>query len=197
MVAMATLTADELVETDDEREALARLRELTGETGGPMERHGMRCFLISERLAAEEHREVDREALLIASLLHDIGLYDGAAEGGAYVTDGRHYAERMLVERGWRGGRLRRCLDAIELHHEVRPQWDAGTEAEVLRRADLVELSAGTISFGVSRGWLRGLARAVPRQGIYREVGRMVAKAGRERPLTLPLIFVTGRDRDH
>src|SRR4051794_28500520 len=99
---MANLTADELVDTDDEREALARLREVTGDTGGAMERHGLRCFLIAEKLAADGHHEIDREVTLIASLLHDIGLYDGAAEGGAYVTDGRHYAERMLVARGWK-----------------------------------------------------------------------------------------------
>ena len=29
--------------------ALAALREVTGEPGGPMERHGMRCFLLAER----------------------------------------------------------------------------------------------------------------------------------------------------
>jgi hypothetical protein len=192
---MSAPLADELAGTDAEREALARLREVTGETDGPMERHCVRCFLIGERLAGRDGLELDREAMLVAALLHDIGLYDGAAEGGAYVTDGRHYAERMLRARGWEGERLRRCLDAIELHHELRQQWDAGTEAELLRRADLVELSAGTIAFGAGRGWLRGLARAVPRRGIYREVGKMVAKAARERPATLPAIFVTGRGR--
>ena len=186
---MATLTAEEVTETADEREALARVRELTGEAGGPMERHGLRCFLIAAKLAAEGGHRIDREATLIAGLLHDIGLYDGASEGGAYVTDGRHYAERLLRERGWEGERLRRCLDAIELHHDLGPVWSAGAEAELIRRADLVELSAGMVPFGIDRGWLRGLAAAVPRKGLYGEVGKMVAKAARERPLTLPLIF--------
>jgi hypothetical protein len=194
---MATLTPDVVTETDAEREALARLREVTGETSGPMERHGLRCFLIAEKLATEGGHEIDREATLIAGLLHDIGLYDGAAEGGAYVTDGRHYAERMLRGRGWEGERLEHCLDAIELHHDLVPVWGAGAEAELMRRADLIELSGGVVSFGLSRGWLRSLAGAVPRQGIYGEVGKMVAKAARERPLTLPLIFfrAPGPDR--
>jgi hypothetical protein len=193
---MATLTADEVTETDDEREALARLRELTGETGGPMERHGLRCFLIAEKLASEGGHEIDRESTLIAGLLHDVGLYEGADEGGAYVTDGRHYVERMLRERGWEGERLQRCLDAIELHHDLVPVWKAGAEAELMRRADLIELSGGAIAFGLDRGWLRGLATAVPRRGIYGEVGKMVAKAARERPLTLPLIFFRTRGPD-
>ncbi len=190
---MARLSADEVVASADEREALARLRELTGAADGPMERHGLRCFLICQRLATRAGTPIDREVMLVAALLHDIGLYEGASEGGAYVTDGRHYAERMLSARqGWDGERLRLCLDAIERHHELRPQWRAGAEVELLRRADLIELSAGAVSFGAGRGWLRGLASAVPRRGLYGEVGAMVVKALRERPLTMPLILLRG-----
>jgi hypothetical protein len=191
------LSGDDFVFTDAEREALAGLREVTGETGGPMERHGLRCHLICERLAADRGLSIDSEVTLVAGLLHDIGLYDGASEGGAYVTDGRHYAERMLAGKpGWEGEKLRLCLDAIERHHEVRPQWDAGSEVELMRRADMIELSAATINFGLDRGWVRGLWTAVPRRGIYGEVGKMVAKAFRERPLTMPMIFLTGRGPD-
>jgi hypothetical protein len=193
-----TLTADEVVRTDAEREALARLRELTGEANGPMERHGLRCHLLCERMAFDRVVEIDHEVTLVAGILHDIGLYEGAAEGGAYVTDGRNYAERMLAGKPeWEGERLRLCLDAIERHHELRPQWGDGTEVEFMRRADLIELSGATINFGIDRRWIRGLWSAVPRQGIYGEVGKMVAKAAKERPLTLPLIFVRGRGPSH
>jgi hypothetical protein len=191
-----TLSADEVVSTDAEREALARVRELTGEADGPMERHGLRCHLLCERLAAERGLRIDGEVTLVAGLLHDMGLYEGAAEGGAYVTDGRHYAERMLAGKpGWEGEKLRLCLDAIERHHELRPQWEAGDEVELMRRADLVELSAATVNFGLDRGWIRGLWAAVPRRGIYGEIGKMVTKAFRERPLTMPMIFLRGRGR--
>ena len=192
------MTADDVVGTAAERDALERLRELTGDVNGPMERHGLRCHLLCERLAADRGVEIDHEVTLVAGLLHDIGLYEGAAEGGAYVTDGRHFAERMLSAKpDWEGERLRLCLDAIERHHEVRPQWSDGNEVEFMRRADLIELSAATINFGVDRSWIRGLWSAVPRDGIYGEVGKMVAKAARERPLTLPLIFLRGRGRSH
>ena len=185
---------DELATTDGERDALARVRELAGATDGPMERHGVRCFLIGEKLAADSGREIDREVLLIASLLHDMGLYDGAAEGGAYVTDGRNYTERMLSGRpGWDPERLRRCLDAIERHHELRSQWEAGNEVELLRRADQVELGSGLIRYGIERSWLRELAGSVPRRGLYGEISKMLLKAVRERPLSIPKIFVRGR----
>jgi hypothetical protein len=187
------VTAEDLVRSEAEVAALTALREVTGEAGGPMERHGMRCFLISERQAADRDLMVDHEILLVAGLLHDIGLYDGASEGGVYVTDGRNFAERLLAGRpGWDERRTLLCLEAIERHHEVRPQWDAGAEVELIRRADMAELSSGLINFGVSRGWIRGLWRAVPRDGLYGEVGKMVAKAARERPASLPKILIRG-----
>jgi hypothetical protein len=178
------------VSTSAERASLDALREATGERGGPMERHGIRVFLIVERLASKEGATVDREVLLCASLLHDVGLYPRASEGGAYVTDGRHYAAGVLVSGRWSGDRLERCLDAIELHHELRPQWERGAEVELLRRADLVEVSAGLVRFGLRGGWLRGLFRAVPRAGFYPEIARLLGRALRERPATLPRIFV-------
>lgn len=191
--ATGAVTAEDLVRSEAEVAALTALREVTGEAGGPMERHGMRCFLISERQAADRDLMVDHEILLVAGLLHDIGLYDGASEGGVYVTDGRNFAERLLAGRpGWDARRTLLCLEAIERHHEVRPQWHAGPEVELMRRADMVELSSGLINFGVSRGWIRGLWRAVPRDGLYGEVGKMVAKAARERPTSLPKILIRG-----
>ena len=191
--ATGAVTAEDLVRSEAEVAALTALREVTGEAGGPMERHGMRCFLISERQAADRDLMVDHEILLVAGLLHDIGLYDGASEGGVYVTDGRNFAERLLAGRpGWDERRTLLCLEAIERHHEVRPQWHAGPEVELMRRADLVELSSGLVNFGVSRGWIRGLWRAVPRDGLYGEVGKMVAKAARERPTSLPKILIRG-----
>jgi HD domain len=186
--------AEELVNTEAGEAALDALRAATGEVDGPMERHGMRCFLVAERQASDRNLMVDHEVLLVAGLLHDIGLYDAASEGGVYVTDGANFARRLLEGRpGWDGQRLEICLEAIERHHEVRSQWQAGPEVELMRRADMIELSAGTVNFGVSRGWLRGLWRVVPRDGLYGEVGKMVAKVARERPTSLPKILIRGR----
>lgn len=187
------LRADDIVETELERETLARLREIVGGEDGAMERHGLRCALICKRLATGRGVDTDDELLYVAGLLHDIGLYEGASHGGVYVSDGREFAADFLSGRdGWDEQRTRLCLDAIERHHELRSQWDAGAEVELLRRADLVELSRGLIPFGAGRAWLRELWAAVPRDGTYREIGRMVVKAARERPTTLPRIFIRG-----
>ena len=155
-----------------------------------MERHSLRVFLIADRLASAKEVAVDRELLLVAGLLHDVGLYEDATHGGVYVAEGAEFAAPILREHGWDEERIRLCGDAIERHHELRPQWDRGPEVELIRRADLVELSNGLIRFGLPRGWIKDLFASVPRPGTYGEIGRMVLHAARVRPLTLPQIFI-------
>ena len=181
--------AEDLVRTEAESAALARLREITGSTGGAMERHGLRVFLIADRLATARDRTVDRELLLIAGLLHDIGLYDAASHGGVYVREGAEFTAELLGEQGWDQDRIRLCFDAIERHHELRSQWDRGAEVELIRRADLVDLTSGLLRFDLSREWLRDLWRSVPRDGTYPTIGRKVAEQLIHQPLQFAQIF--------
>jgi predicted hydrolase (HD superfamily) len=182
-------SAEDLARTESETAALAALRQVTGESGGPMERHGLRVFLIADRLAAARELKVDREVLLIAGLLHDVGLYDAASHGGVYVREGAEFTADLLRKQDWDEDRIRLSFDAIERHHELRSQWDRGDEVELIRRADLVDLSNGLIPFGLSREWIRDLFRSVSRDGTYRTIGYEVARVIRHRPLTLPQIF--------
>lgn len=181
--------ADELVETPAERACLDALRAASGETDGPMERHCVRQFLIAERLAEDAAESIDRELLLCAAFLHDAGLYPGVATSDAYVTDGRHLTERTLEPFGWPPERLRRCLDAVEQHHALRDRASLGTEVELMRRADLIDVSAGLVNFGIDRWWIRGLVREVPRSGFHRFLAGEIARMVRERPRSLPRIF--------
>jgi predicted hydrolase (HD superfamily) len=182
-------TGEDLARTDSEVAALEKLRQITGETGGPMERHGLRVFLIADRLATARGVVVDREVLLIAGLLHDVGLYDQASHGGVYVREGAEFTAELLRAQGWDEQRIRVCFDAIERHHEVRSQWDRGPEVEVIRRADLIDLTSGLVRFDLSREWLRDLFRSVPRDGTYGTIGREVAKQLLHRPLQFAQIF--------
>ncbi len=181
--------ADELCTTDAARSCLAKLRELTGETEGPMERHSARVALLTEELARKGGYALDSELVVCAAFLHDLGLYPGAASGAAYVTDSRRLAETLLADAGWDAGRVTMAAEAVERHHELRPQWTHGNEVELLRRADLVEVSQGLVSMGVSRAFRQGLARRVPVDGFVGEVVRGLARSARERPLTMWRIF--------
>lgn len=180
-----TPTAEDLCTTPASLRCLAALRDLTGDVGGPMERHSLRVVLLAEELARLGGHAVDSEVLLCAGLLHDIGLYPGAASKAAYVTDSRRLAERMLTDAGWTAERVRLAADAVEYHHELRPQWKRGAEVELMRRADLVEVSHGLLSAGVPKAFRQDLLTRIPRQGFVGEVMRGLGRALRERPATL------------
>jgi HD superfamily phosphodiesterase len=181
---------DALADTDASRESLARLRAATGSTGGPMERHCLRCRHIAAAIARQRGWPIDQELLTVASILHDIGLYPAESRGGVYTADGAGLARELLARHGWERERIDRCADAIDCHHDVRSQLSRSPEAEALRLADRVELTAGLYRAGVERSWLRTLRQRVSTRGLVGELAREIGRALRERPLTMPRIFV-------
>jgi HD domain len=88
---LAVINADALSATPAARAALETLRAAAG-ADSPMERHCLRQFAIAERLAGD--REFDRELLLCACWLHDVGLYTHSRD--PYVTEGARVAARVL-----------------------------------------------------------------------------------------------------
>ena len=153
-----------------------------------MERHGLRVFLIADRPATRARTKVDREVLLIAGLLHDVGLYDAASHGGVYVREGAEFTAEILRARGWDEERIRLCFDAIERHHELRSQWDRGAEVELIRRAHLVDVSSGLVPIRIEPGVAQG-PLPVRVQGRHLPHDRYeVARVLRHRPLTFPQI---------
>jgi hypothetical protein len=155
-----------------------------------MERHCLRVYEIAVELGRRRGAHVDREVLVCAAWLHDAGLYPGAASSDTYVVDGRRLLKRVVGPFGWPDERLALAGDAIERHHELRPQWRRGNEVELMRRADLIDVSGGLVKYGLDAGWLHDLAVRVPRVGMAREIARLVAGALRTRPLTMAAIFI-------
>lgn len=165
-------TVDGLCFTDSVRTCLDSLRTAAGSSGGAIERHSARVFFIMEQLARQTSIPIDLEVAACAAVLHDIGLYDPAARPRFYLRHGRASAERVLESFSWEDERRRRCLDAIELHHRLTPQWGPGAEVELLRLADLVDASRGAVGLVLDRRWLRSLFRAIERRGLQRELLR-------------------------
>ncbi len=189
------VTADDLVSTAAEAASLAALRRATGAVATTMERHCLRVFLMIERMASDGALAVDREVAFCASCLFDIGVYPVAATADVYTADGRRFARDLLEPFAWPAERLRRCLDAIERHHQLTSQWLHGAEVELLRRADLVDAFPRVFRFGLPRAWLDDLFRRVPRDGLYAEIGAAVGRMWRERRATIPRIFMPPRPR--
>ena len=155
-----------------------------------MERHCLRCRHIAAEIARRRGWTIDDELLTGAAILHDVGLYPAVSRGGVYTADGAALARDILARHGWPRERIERCAQAIDCHHDLRSQLSRGTEAEALRLADRVELSGGVLTAGITRPWLAALYAAVPRRGLVGELAREVGRALRERPLTMPRIFL-------
>ena len=85
-------------------------------------------------------------------------------ERGRLRPEGAEFATELLRGHGWEEQRIRLCSDAIECHHQLRYQWQRGAEVELIRRADLVEVLAGRVRFGLSR---ESGARPVPLDPAY------------------------------
>ncbi len=186
---MERIFADDLVSTAAEIAALAALRRAVGTADSVMERHCVRVFFIVERLAALLGRPIDREVALCACLLFEIGAYPAAATGDVYTRDGARHALEVLRPFGWSRARRQRCADAIERHHQLRPQWTLGAEVELLRRADLVDTAPALFRGPITKDWLTQLFVRVPRAGLYRHVAALVAGMLRDRPATIRRIF--------
>ena len=186
-----TPLADELVRSPLERRFLDELRAASGEVDGPMERHGVRCFMFAELLAERRGREFDREVVLCAAFIHDAGLYDSISRGGVYTDEGGLFAELLFEEAGEPAERARLVRDACAYHHAVRDQSARGFEVELLRLADRIEVSGGLLRSGLSRGEVDVVFGQVSRKGFYSGVAGLLGHALRERPLTLPRIFKT------
>jgi hypothetical protein len=185
---LAAMDADALSTTPAARAALEALRAAAG-ADGPMERHCLRQFAIAERLAGD--RAVDRELLLCACWLHDAGLYIPSRD--PYVTEGARLADRVLAPFGWPPERLQRCMDACEQHHAPRSRLAMGLEVELVRQADLVDVTAGIVNFGLDRRWVRALFHDVPRDGFWHLLGGAVLGELRHRPGSLTGVFVSPR----
>jgi HD domain len=186
-----SVLADELTGTPLERRCLDELRAATGEVDGAMERHCVRCFLLVELLAERRGVEVDREVVLCAALIHDAGAYDRISRGGVYTDDGGAFAEELFLGAGESPERARLVRDACAYHHAVRDQSARGTEVELLRLADRIEVSGGLLRAGLTRAEVRSIFDRVSREGFYTGVAGLLGHMLRERPLTLPRIFKT------
>jgi hypothetical protein len=185
------MDADTLSATPATQAALKALRAAAG-ANGPMERHCLRQFAIAERLA--DGRAFDRELLLCACWLHDAGLYTPSHD--PYVTEGARLAARVLGPFGWPPERLQRCMDACEQHHAPRSRVAMGLEVELVRQADLVDVTAGIVNFGLDRRWLRALFRDVSRDGFWRLLDGAVLGELRHRPASLTGVFVSPGARE-
>jgi hypothetical protein len=139
--------------------------------------HVYRVFNVCRALAADAADRDDKIAY--AAAFHDLGIWSDR------TVDYLPPSSRRLRERLERDGRTawsRELSDMVDFHHKLLPVRGADL-VEAFRRADLVDLSLGLVTFGLPRGWLRELATTFPAAGFHGRVVQLVGGWAVRHPL--------------
>jgi len=95
------------------RRAVSLVHRVHSET---MENHLHRTWWFSEFLGKKRGLKYDREAVYLASLLHDLGLTDEYEADKRFEVDGADAASRFLIDEGYPEAKAQLVWDAIALH---------------------------------------------------------------------------------
>lgn len=152
--------------------------------------HSLRAFLFAELVAAAKNIEHDREAVYVASILHDAGL------AGAHISarerfevDGANVARSLLTQHGVSRERADLIWDAIALH-------DNGGIAR-WKQPEVVLVNAGVAAdFGayleiLDRRQISQVLKAAPRDNFVPVFIAAVAEVARRKPFATGNCFVT------
>lgn len=161
---------------------LAPWRERIGADWDGYRNHAQRVARFAGALSVASP-ETQRK-IAIAAAFHDLGIWsDGTFD---YLPPSVALARDYLHEHG---------LDAwapeiermIAMHHRVRScSGPDDALVEALRRADLVDLSLGVVSFGLDRALVTTVKSDFPNAGFHRCLAGLLGGWFREHPLTLP-----------
>lgn len=144
--------------------------------------HAGRTWAFAATFAARDRAHVDREALFVASLLHDLGLTGALAdEPGSFEWSGARAARDFCFSLGVTSARADLIHNAIALHAAV------GAASRHSPEAALVQLGAGGDVLGPRLGEVPPppLARTLdawPRLGFKRAFSPLLERQARAKP---------------
>lgn len=137
----------------------------------PYRNHCQRVYALTCALAEREDSLSDsqREALQIALAFHDIGIW--ASNTFDYLEPSAELA-RVWLDSTQSNEDIGLINAMIVDHHKIRPALavDGCRLPEYVRRADLIDVSLGTIRFGLPRAMYRELKRSFPIAGFHRRL---------------------------
>lgn len=150
------------------REALPMAREVLSPA---TLNHSLRAFQLGAAYGARKGRDFDAEALAIAALFHDFGLFAPHRDRRRPFVDASSGAlSEFLGAREVPADRSRVMAEAIELHMKMAPPWKAGNVAGLLQVGAWMDITF--LRRWAIRSEAREIARALPRIGIDLEFPR-------------------------
>ncbi|MBB3036962.1 hypothetical protein [Hoyosella altamirensis] len=144
------------------------------------------CDLLWERSPDSEIPPSGREEYLTALAFHDLGIWSAGTMD--YLGPSVALAHQWLDEHG-QGHHRAAVAQMIEHHHKLRPAGRAISPVEIVRRADLIDVTLGLIAFGIPRRKYRDLLHAFPDAGFHPKLVKMIGGRFLAHPLSpMPMI---------
>jgi hypothetical protein len=164
------------------REAEQYLREVSSE---PMVNHSLRTYYFSGIVydLSGVKQSIDREALYVAALLHDVGLFQTSppATEHCFTVGGAREARRIAKNAGWDEARQDSVAVAITTNlNAFVPISEFGLEAHFMRVGGLVEVIAQ--EWKVHPENLVEILKRYPREGFSAEAIRLVQREMKQNP---------------
>lgn len=167
---------------------LDRWRDSLGAAWEPYRGHVYRVYNFAAALLAQDdslaaYGGVDAalEIIAVADCFHDAGIW--LDDSFDYLPPSRRRAAAWLEENGktdW----VESVEAIIEYHHKLTPyRGPHAVLVEPFRKADLVDVSLGTIRAGLPKGFVREVRRAFPNAGFHKLLVRESARWWLRHPL--------------
>jgi hypothetical protein len=156
--------------------------------GPDFEAYRNHAYRVANLCAGQGPRTPERiEKIAVAAAFHDLGIWTDRTFD--YLEPSVRLASAYLFDAG-RPDWIPDVTTAILVHHQVssyRGQADAFVEA--FRRADWMDVTAGVVSFGVSRNALQLAVATWPRAGFHGLLLRLELRRLRTHPWNpLPML---------
>jgi hypothetical protein len=145
------------------------------------------CRVASFHCVMERAARRDPHKLAVAAAYHDLGIWSAGTFD--YIEPSIHAAVEFLREES-RQDLVDEVAAMIRDHHKVTPCGDrAPPGADVFRRADWVDVSAGLLRFGIPRDTIADVRRRFPNAGFHKLLLKLSAKRLVRHPLSpLPML---------
>ena len=164
------------------RDAENYLREVSS---GPLINHSLRTYYFSGIMyeLSGVRQSIDREALYVAAVLHDVGLFQASppASEHCFSVGSAREARRIARDAGWDEARQDRIAEAITTNlNPFVPLDEFGPEAHFMSVGGLVEVIAQ--EWNVHPENVTELLNRFPREGFAAETIRRVRHEAKQNP---------------
>ena len=153
-------------------------RDILGADYEAYRNHCWRVFNCAAVMANADELALDK--LAIASYFHDIGIWSDQTFD--YLEPSARRAREYLAQQNlsdWDD----EVSAMISEHHRIRATRGQGQLVEAFRRADWIDVSMGTLRFGIPADLLRQLRGCFPNHGFHKRLVSLTLQQMRRHPL--------------